>query len=198
VKSVDNDILVGLVGEAVTDIRAEEGCSAALDHDRIVPKGSVTPTSTTELCNSAARSAICSSGTPPSSTSASTTATSPSTRSSMATSAASTSVGSTAAMGVYGAIVQSPAYRDHKVRTVFNMLPALIGPDAQPFELHFNRRDGRPYNSAVLLLVSNNPYASLRDGRLAARARRGLDGSSAYPPPTSPAQCSSRWPPYGL
>ena len=62
------------------------------------------------------------------------------------------------AMGVYGAIVQSPAYRDHKVRTVIDMLPELVGPSAQPFDLRFNGPDGRAHDSAVLLLVSNNRY----------------------------------------
>jgi diacylglycerol kinase family enzyme len=36
------------------------------------------------------------------------------------------------AMGVYGAVVQSPAYRQHKMRTVVDiMLPELVGPDAE-------------------------------------------------------------------
>jgi osmotically-inducible protein OsmY len=43
VKSLENELLVGLTGSAVTDLRVEEACRVALDHDRIVPKGSVTP-----------------------------------------------------------------------------------------------------------------------------------------------------------
>src|SRR4029450_4548924 len=33
-----------------------------------------------------------------------------------------------ASLGLYGAIVQSPAYRDAKMRTVIEMLPDLLGP----------------------------------------------------------------------
>lgn len=62
------------------------------------------------------------------------------------------------AMGVYGAVVQSPAYRDHKVRTVIDMLPELVGPGAEPFDLRFTGSDGRSYRHALLVLVSNNPY----------------------------------------
>jgi diacylglycerol kinase family enzyme len=62
------------------------------------------------------------------------------------------------AMGVYGAVVQSPAYRDHKVRTVIDMLPQLIGPGAEPFDLRFIGQDGRTHDTAVLVLVANNRY----------------------------------------
>ncbi len=62
------------------------------------------------------------------------------------------------AMGVYGAVVQSPEYRENKVRTTIRMLPGLIGPDAAPFDLRFQAPDGREQRSTVLLLVSNNPY----------------------------------------
>ena len=46
------------------------------------------------------------------------------------------------AMGVYGAVVESPAYRDHKVRTVIDMLPEVVGPHAEPFDAAV-RRAGR-------------------------------------------------------
>ena len=62
------------------------------------------------------------------------------------------------AMGVYGVVVQSPEYRDNKVRTTIRMLPGLIGPDATPFDLRFQMPDGSQQRSAVLLIVSNNPY----------------------------------------
>ncbi len=62
------------------------------------------------------------------------------------------------AMGLYGAVVQSPQYRDHKVRTVVEMLPDLLGPDAEPFDLRFTGPGGRTFETAVLVLVSNNPY----------------------------------------
>jgi diacylglycerol kinase family enzyme len=63
-----------------------------------------------------------------------------------------------AAMGVYGAVVQSPQYRDHKVRTVVEGLPNLLGPDAEPFDLRFRGPGGRTFETAALVLVSNNPY----------------------------------------
>jgi osmotically-inducible protein OsmY len=44
VKALDNEILVGLEGAAINDTQLEQACRAALDHDRVVPKGSVTPT----------------------------------------------------------------------------------------------------------------------------------------------------------
>jgi osmotically-inducible protein OsmY len=46
VRSVDNDLLVGLVGEVINDAQIAGACRDALDHDRFVPKGSVTPTVT--------------------------------------------------------------------------------------------------------------------------------------------------------
>ncbi len=62
------------------------------------------------------------------------------------------------ALGVYGAVVESPAYRDHKVRTAINMLPQLVGPRAERFDLRFAGRDETAHDSALLLLVSNNSY----------------------------------------
>jgi diacylglycerol kinase family enzyme len=62
------------------------------------------------------------------------------------------------AMGVYGAVVQAPVYREHKMRTVIEMLPELIGTDAEPFDLRYIGPAGRAVDTAVLVLVSNNPY----------------------------------------
>ena len=41
VKAVDNELLVGLVGEAIADVDIEDDIAAALDADKMVPKGSV-------------------------------------------------------------------------------------------------------------------------------------------------------------
>ena len=60
------------------------------------------------------------------------------------------------AMGLYGAVVQSPEYRDHKVRTVVDELPQLVGPRVEPFDLRFTGRDGGARDTALLVLVSNN------------------------------------------
>jgi diacylglycerol kinase family enzyme len=62
------------------------------------------------------------------------------------------------ALGLYGVVVQSPQYRDHKVRTAAQRLPYLLGPDAEPFDLRFRGPDGRTFETAVLVLVSDNPY----------------------------------------
>lgn len=43
VKTLENDLLVGFVGSMVNDAKVADACRAALDHDRVVPKGSVTP-----------------------------------------------------------------------------------------------------------------------------------------------------------
>ena len=63
-----------------------------------------------------------------------------------------------ASMGLYGRIVQSQEYRDAKLRTVIEMLPGLLGPGADPFDLQFATPEGSKYPTAQLLLVSNNRY----------------------------------------
>ena len=99
------------------------------------------------------------------------------------------------AMGVYGAIVQSPAYRDHKMRTVIDMLPELVGPGAQPYDLRFNGPDGRAHDSATVLLVSNNRYRV--DPRPQRGTRGDLDGgvlgviALAGPPPVGLTEWST-------
>jgi diacylglycerol kinase family enzyme len=77
------------------------------------------------------------------------------------------------AMGLYGAVVQSPQYRDHKVRTVVQMLPELLGTDAERFDLRFTGSGGRTVETAVLVLVSNNAY--LFDPRPGKGSRANID-----------------------
>jgi len=75
-------------------------------------------------------------------------------------------------LGVYAKIVQSPAYRDAKRQTTTSMLPTLLGPDAPPFDLHFDGPDGRPHDGAQVIQVSNNPYVLTRlGGGFGTRAR---------------------------
>jgi diacylglycerol kinase family enzyme len=64
-----------------------------------------------------------------------------------------------ASMGLYAAMVQSPAYRAAKLNTALDMLPALMGAEAGEFDLQFQRPDSKRQESADVLLVSNNPYA---------------------------------------
>ena len=47
-------------------------------------------------------------------------------------------------LGVYAKIVQSPEYRDAKRQTTAKMLPELLGPDAEPFDLRFTSRTESP------------------------------------------------------
>jgi diacylglycerol kinase family enzyme len=61
-------------------------------------------------------------------------------------------------LGVYAEIVRSDAYRDAKWETVEKLLPELLGPGANRFDLRFRGPDGREHRSAQLVLVSNNPY----------------------------------------
>jgi diacylglycerol kinase family enzyme len=63
-----------------------------------------------------------------------------------------------ATAGLYAKIVQSPAYRDRKVGTALELLPGMLGPDAQPFDLRFTGPDGTEHPSAHLILVSNDRY----------------------------------------
>jgi diacylglycerol kinase family enzyme len=63
-----------------------------------------------------------------------------------------------ASLGVYAKVVQSAAYRDAKLETWTNMLPDLLGPDAEPIDIEFTAPDGRRCDDAPLVLVSNNPY----------------------------------------
>ncbi len=63
-----------------------------------------------------------------------------------------------ASMGLYAKIVQSQAYRDAKMKTAADMLPDMLGPNAEPFDLRFTGPDGSEYPSAHLILVSNDPY----------------------------------------
>jgi diacylglycerol kinase family enzyme len=63
-----------------------------------------------------------------------------------------------ATVGLYAKIVQSPAYRDHKLGTAIELLPAMLGPDATPFDLRFTGPDGTRHSTAHLLLIGNDRY----------------------------------------
>jgi diacylglycerol kinase family enzyme len=81
-----------------------------------------------------------------------------------------------ATVGLYAKIVQSSAYRDHKVGTALGLLPAMLGPDATPFDLRFTGPDGTTYASAHLILVSNDRY-QLGSGE-GFGSRRSIDGGN--------------------
>jgi diacylglycerol kinase family enzyme len=63
-----------------------------------------------------------------------------------------------ASLGLYAKLVQSPEYRDAKLRTAAAMLPDLLGPAADPLDLCFTGPGGEEHHTAQLILISNNPY----------------------------------------
>jgi hypothetical protein len=79
----------------------------------------------------------------------------------------------TASLGVYARIVHSPQYRDRKAETVAEMLPDLMGPGSEPFDLRFAGPGGAMWAGADVLWVSNNQYELLNLG--GHRARGGMD-----------------------
>jgi diacylglycerol kinase family enzyme len=79
-------------------------------------------------------------------------------------------------LGVYAQIIQSDAYRAAKRETVESMLPDMLGPEAERFDLRFVDADDRPHGTAKLVLVSNNEYVLDRLGDFGKRAR--LDGGT--------------------
>jgi diacylglycerol kinase family enzyme len=83
-----------------------------------------------------------------------------------------------ASLGVYAKVVQSDAYRDAKLETWADMLPDLLGPDAEKVDLEFTTPDGSCCDDAPLILVSNNPYrlASLAGAGTRERIDTGLLG----------------------
>jgi diacylglycerol kinase family enzyme len=77
-------------------------------------------------------------------------------------------------LGLYARVVQSPEYRDAKLRTAADVLPDLIGPDAAPLDLRFYGPAGDRFTTAHLILVSNNPYQLAHPGGRGTRERLDL------------------------
>ncbi|MFF5078055.1 diacylglycerol/lipid kinase family protein [Actinoplanes sp. NPDC000266] len=75
-----------------------------------------------------------------------------------------------ASFGAYAEIVQSPAYRDNKIGTALDLLPAVLT-EERPLRLI---TDGSTRSGPQAVLVSNNPYASGSGRR--ARLDRGVLG----------------------
>ena len=74
-------------------------------------------------------------------------------------------------LGVYAKIVRSPAYRDAKRQTTTAMLSDLVGPRAEPFDLHLVGPDGIRRDGARIIQVSNNPYRLTSLAGFGSRAR---------------------------
>ena len=58
-------------------------------------------------------------------------------------------------MGIYGSVVQSASYRERKVESAIDQLPALV---ENPPDLRFTGPDGTPHTTVQVVHVSNNPY----------------------------------------
>jgi diacylglycerol kinase family enzyme len=67
-------------------------------------------------------------------------------------------------LGLYAAIVRSPAYRDAKADTTLATLPQVLGPQTEPFDLRFIRPDGQEQRGAHVIQISNNPYGATAGG----------------------------------
>ncbi len=74
-------------------------------------------------------------------------------------------------LGVYAKVVQSPEYRDAKRQTTASLLPELLGPDADPFDLRYPGPDGTEQSGAQIIMVSNNPYRLTGLGGVGSRPR---------------------------
>ena len=61
-------------------------------------------------------------------------------------------------MGLYAEAVQSKGYRNAKIRTLLDTVPAVFGPSGSELDLQWASPDGTVHPSAATILVSNNPY----------------------------------------
>ena len=73
-------------------------------------------------------------------------------------------------LGVYAHFVSSKTYREAKRKTVAEMLPKLLGPDAPPSGLRVDCK-GEPITDVQVVLVSNNPYTLASVVGFGSRAR---------------------------
>jgi hypothetical protein len=78
-----------------------------------------------------------------------------------------------ASLGVYALLVATPGYRESKPLTAAHILPAVLGPDAEPVDLLFTGPDGQEQASYQLILVSNGAYDFSADPRFG--SREGMD-----------------------
>jgi diacylglycerol kinase family enzyme len=62
------------------------------------------------------------------------------------------------ALGLYALAVQRPEYRDAKLKTLLDVIPATAGPEREGLDLRWRGPDGEGHGHAVTILVSNNRY----------------------------------------
>jgi diacylglycerol kinase family enzyme len=61
-------------------------------------------------------------------------------------------------LGVYAEAVQQASYRDAKLRTLAETVPAVLGPEGEKLDLFWVGPDGRRHQTSAVVLVSNDPY----------------------------------------
>jgi diacylglycerol kinase family enzyme len=61
-------------------------------------------------------------------------------------------------LGLYAEAVQERGYRDAKLRTLLDTLPAVLGPDGEPLHLRWTGPQGHEHGTGTVILVSNNSY----------------------------------------
>ena len=73
-------------------------------------------------------------------------------------------------MGLYPHVVTDTSYRDGRLKAATSLIPDLMRDDTPSIDLRFTSPDGVAYETAQVLLVSNNPYRGL--GSLDGAGRR--------------------------
>ena len=61
-------------------------------------------------------------------------------------------------LGLYASAVQRPGYREAKVRTLLETVPAMLGPNGSRIDLRWTGPGGHEHRSGIAILVSNNRY----------------------------------------
>ena len=78
-------------------------------------------------------------------------------------------------LGIYPHVVDDPAYREGRIKAAGAIIPELMDPDTPSISLQFDSPAGAHYDTAQVLLVSNNPYRGF-GGVDGAGRRVSLDG----------------------
>jgi len=78
-------------------------------------------------------------------------------------------------LGFYPHVVDDPAYRKGRLKAAGSIIPELMDPDTPTISLQFDSPSGTHYDTAQVLLVSNNPYRGF-GGVDGAGRRVSLDG----------------------
>lgn len=61
-------------------------------------------------------------------------------------------------LGLYAEAVQREGYREAKLRTIFDTVPDLLGPEGEGLDLRWTAPNGHEHESGAVILVSNNRY----------------------------------------